>query len=413
VDVWNRLTAFDGYTFHYDAEGNLTRKLLLGYDDLYPSWNSLGQMTGAWRYQRGTVGYGYDASGRRVRRTAPDGTITRYLYDGDDLLMELDAAGNPIRTYTYYPGVDQPHSVHMNGQTYYYAMEQPGHVKALIDASNNVVTKYDYTPWGEVDATGTVTQPLGYMAREYDETIGLYNVRARWYDPHQGRFVSEDPIGLAGGINPYAYAGNDPVNHTDPSGLCRTIRITTWEVTKVNGVEVSRRQIGEPRYVRVDCDDNDIGGGEGGGSSGAPGEQSKEKKCIDALMPKSAASGNVSFSSLSGTVALGLGGMTGIGVYGTAGGDFGTFRISGAAAGMDASVDLHAGRATSLQAFAGIGYNVCGGAGPASACVDGNSSGAVVSGGYSLGAPPVNFSASVTHTQTRSLRQDVANWICK
>lgn len=228
VDTGNRLTGFRSYQLTYDADGNLTRKLLPGYDDLKPGWNSLGQMDTVWRYQRGTVRYGYDASGRRVRRTAPDGTITRYLYDGDDLLMELDAAGSPTRTYTYYPGVDRPHSVHTNGQTYYYAMEEPGHVKALLDASNNVVSQYDYTPWGEVDATGTVTQPLGYMAREYDETIGLYNVRARWYDPHQGRFVSEDPIGLAGGINPYAYVGNNPINNTDPSGL----KGCTGEVTE-------------------------------------------------------------------------------------------------------------------------------------------------------------------------------------
>ena len=49
---------------------------------------------------------------------------------------------------------------------------------------------------------------------------GLYYVRARWYDPHLGRFVSEDPIGLAGGLNVYAYVGNSPLNGTDPSGLC-------------------------------------------------------------------------------------------------------------------------------------------------------------------------------------------------
>jgi uncharacterized protein RhaS with RHS repeats len=45
-------------------------------------------------------------------------------------------------------------------------------------------------------------------------------VRARWYDPHLGRFISQDPIGLAGGINPYAYADNSPTNLRDPSGLC-------------------------------------------------------------------------------------------------------------------------------------------------------------------------------------------------
>jgi hypothetical protein len=44
-------------------------------------------------------------------------------------------------------------------------------------------------------------------------------MRARWYDPHLGRFLSEDPIGLAGGINPYVYANNNPNNLRDPSGL--------------------------------------------------------------------------------------------------------------------------------------------------------------------------------------------------
>ncbi|HEX8432620.1 MAG TPA: RHS repeat-associated core domain-containing protein, partial [Longimicrobium sp.] len=62
-------------------------------------------------------------------------------------------------------------------------------------------------------------QPLRFTGREYDEDTGLYNYRARWYDPHLGRFMSEDPIGLAGGINPHAYVGNDPVNYSDPSGL--------------------------------------------------------------------------------------------------------------------------------------------------------------------------------------------------
>ena len=51
------------------------------------------------------------------------------------------------------------------------------------------------------------------------EEAGIYYMRNRWYEPHTGRFLSEDPIGLEGGINLYAYAGNDPVDRADPSGL--------------------------------------------------------------------------------------------------------------------------------------------------------------------------------------------------
>jgi RHS repeat-associated protein len=64
-----------------------------------------------------------------------------------------------------------------------------------------------------------VEQPLRYTAREYDADNLLYFYRARYYDPTIRRFVSEDPIGLAGGINPYAYVSNNPMNFRDPSGL--------------------------------------------------------------------------------------------------------------------------------------------------------------------------------------------------
>ena len=101
-----------------------------------------------------------------------------------------------------------------------YTQEQPGHVSGLVGAGNVVVNAYTYTPWGEPLSTQEqVPQPLRYAAREYDAETGLYFVRARYYDPQQGRFVSEDPIGLEGGMNPYAYAGNDPVDLVDPSGL--------------------------------------------------------------------------------------------------------------------------------------------------------------------------------------------------
>jgi RHS repeat-associated protein len=126
-----------------------------------------------------------------------------------------------IREYVHYPGIDQPHSMKDASGVYHYAMEHPGHVSALINASNQTVNGYKYDAWGEVVSVSEgVQQPLRYMARELDAVTGLYYVRNRWYDPVANRFVSEDPIGLAGGINTYAYVGNDPLNLRDPLGLC-------------------------------------------------------------------------------------------------------------------------------------------------------------------------------------------------
>jgi RHS repeat-associated protein len=219
----NRYAQFNGYTLAYDAEGNLTSKSKPGFTQTL-AWNSLGQLT-AVTTNGTTVAYGYSPSGRRIRRTA-GGQSIYYVYGEEDLAMEVDANGNPLRAYTHWPGVDLPLSVKVTsgGQesVYYYTMEAPGHVTGVLSSSGAVTGQFKYAPFGETESASDPTgQPLRYMAREHDPSTGLYYVRARWYDPTLARFVSEDPIGLAGGMNTYAYVGNDPVNGRDPSGLAQ------------------------------------------------------------------------------------------------------------------------------------------------------------------------------------------------
>ncbi|MDP9347964.1 MAG: hypothetical protein M3P24_02265, partial [Gemmatimonadota bacterium] len=226
VETGNRLTSFQGYTLEYDADGNLTRKTKRDSNgnvlfDQTLVWNNVGEMESVTTSGRGTVRYGYDGLGRRIRRTLPSGEVIQYVYDGEDLFLEHSSSG--ARTeYTYYPGIDRPHSVTRNGATYYYASELPGHITGLIDGSNALVNEYRYKPFGMPEAgfpKEQVPNSLRFMAREIDAEAGLYYIRNRWYDPELARFVSEDPIGLEGGINPYAFAANNPVNFTDPLGL--------------------------------------------------------------------------------------------------------------------------------------------------------------------------------------------------
>jgi RHS repeat-associated protein len=140
--------------------------------------------------------------------------------------MELDGNGNPINAYTHLPGIDLPLSVKVGGDSafaYYYTMEQPGHVSALLNTSGGIAARYRYAPFGRIESSsGSVSQSLKFMGRELDNTTGLYYVRARWYDPSLARFISSDPIGLDGGINTYAYVGNAPMDARDPSGLQAT-----------------------------------------------------------------------------------------------------------------------------------------------------------------------------------------------
>ena len=81
------------------------------------------------------------------------------------------------------------------------------------------VKEFAEAPWGDAVADTGLVVRYHFAGREYDSESGLYYMRARYYEPALGRWISEDPIGIAGGLNVYAYAGNDPVNGRDPSGL--------------------------------------------------------------------------------------------------------------------------------------------------------------------------------------------------
>jgi RHS repeat-associated protein len=93
---------------------------------------------------------------------------------------------------------------------------------AVTDISQNMVNRYAYTPEGTVNQSEAFAQPFKYVGQYgvMAESNGLYYMRARYYDPESGRFISEDPIGFEGGdVNLYVYSGNNPVMMVDPWGL--------------------------------------------------------------------------------------------------------------------------------------------------------------------------------------------------
>jgi RHS repeat-associated protein len=239
IQTGNRVTSVDGYTLAYDDDGNLTSKSKSGVWSQSFTWNALGQLVQVVTNGTTTT-FGYDGWGRRVRKTVGT-TRTDYVLDGDHIIAELDGAGGFLRSYAYYPGVDKPHSVKVGTQLYYYVTEQPGHVTGLVNAGNQLVNQYSYTAAGEaISAQEQVVQPLRFAGREYDSDAQLYFNRARYYDAHLGRFISEDPIGLVGGMNLFAYGDNDPMSVRDPFGLDADREVlqcpTGWEVAEI-GIE--------------------------------------------------------------------------------------------------------------------------------------------------------------------------------
>lgn len=104
-----------------------------------------------------------------------------------------------------------------SGGSLYYLQDHLGSTAALTDSSGSVVERQQYSPFGE--SSGSSLTRFGFTGRESDPETGLLYYRARWYDPAQGRFISQDPAGVIGGFNFYAYAGNNPLSFVDPMGL--------------------------------------------------------------------------------------------------------------------------------------------------------------------------------------------------
>ncbi|MBN1382241.1 MAG: RHS repeat-associated core domain-containing protein, partial [Deltaproteobacteria bacterium] len=151
-------------------------------------------------------------SGNRLEALR-SGTTTRYVYDAaGNLLAEADGSNTIIRYYIYGQGLMS--AVTPAGQVYCYHFNATGSTVAMTDDSEAIVNKYAYDSFGNISSRQEAfSQPFQFVGQfgVMMEAVGartFYYMKARYYDPQVGRFISEDPIGFDGGdVNLYAYVG--------------------------------------------------------------------------------------------------------------------------------------------------------------------------------------------------------------
>ena len=208
----NQLTQWGSISPTYDLNGNLQNDGVSSY-----SWNSRNQLASM---NGGTDVFTYDSFGRRIAKSISS-TAKVYLYDGANSVQELQ--GGNVTANLMTGGIDELFLRTDSSGAWNFLADALGSTAALTDTTGQIQTQYTYEPFGNTTATGTTSGNVNdYTGRELDET-GLYFYRARYYNPQIGRFISEDPIRLAGGINFYAYVGNDPSNRIDPLGLAQCV----------------------------------------------------------------------------------------------------------------------------------------------------------------------------------------------
>jgi RHS repeat-associated protein len=213
--------------FTYDSNGSLTRTTF-GTKQVNYTYDYENRVSSITQTGLPNVTYKYDYLGRRIEKNI-GGTVTKYIYDGDNIIAEYDSAGTLQAKYVYGLNIDEPIRLERGATICYYHFDGLGSVTDLSNSVGAQVEHYTYSPFGKTkiyNATGLKLTDSAYgnyyrfTARQWDGESGLYYYRARYYDANLGRFLQADPVGYeAGDMNLYRYCGNNGINFLDPSGL--------------------------------------------------------------------------------------------------------------------------------------------------------------------------------------------------
>lgn len=216
------LTAGDT-TYTYDFDGFLTNKTnsTNGPNSTSYQYSSRGELLQVILPDGKVIDYLHDPLGRRIAKVV-DGIITeKYLWQGmTRLLAVYDGSDNLLMRFEYADG-RIPVTMTRGGTTYYLTYDQVGSLRAVVDASGNVIKQVDYDAFGNIlsDSNPGFQVPFGFAGGLHDRDTGLVRFGFRDYDPDVGRWTAKDPILFAGGdTDLYGYCLNDPVNWVDPKG---------------------------------------------------------------------------------------------------------------------------------------------------------------------------------------------------
>jgi len=223
-----RMESVDGFEVEFDPSGRMTSLERTAEITRHLDWNILNQLIGI---SEETVDqtlsisrYGYDAFGRRVFSEV-NGVPAVYTYSGRSPITTIHGNGyRRARSMYLSQGLDDTVAISHGsaGGIAFLHKDRLGSNVLSSSSGGSAMAAVDFDPWGRLlqSSRHEFDHPFGVAGLRLDYESGLTHARQRSYQDDLGQFISEDPIGLGGGLNVYAYVFGDPVNQVDPMGEC-------------------------------------------------------------------------------------------------------------------------------------------------------------------------------------------------
>ena len=196
-----------------------------------------------------TSSYGYTADGRLAWRKEGAEDREWLIYDGSQAVVQIQQPSQGVAALTWthvWAGSRLVRSTkHPAGTVYHPHQDRLGSI-VVVTRQGQAAEKKLYDAYGRLVAvpndhdTTPLSIPFGYAGARWEATAGLYQMGARWYDPELGRFIEQDPIGEAGGLNLYAYVGSSPTLWVDPTGLAQQAAFTPQRSLSGSNAQMQR-----------------------------------------------------------------------------------------------------------------------------------------------------------------------------
>ena len=221
------ISGMQSSSYTYDGTGRITSQTVNG-EPRTMNYSFRSQMTSLTDTNSGASAYDFDADGNRTKQTQAGCLASRYVYDGPNVVLELNASNQVTRAYVNGRDIDQPIEridfINSEARTrLVYHTDGLGSVVALTDSGQQTAKSYTYEAFGKIrseSGNALVLNRYTYTAREaLGDSLGLYYYRWRVMDPNVGRFTSEDPLGFEDSGGLYVYVNGNPVIRIDPLGL--------------------------------------------------------------------------------------------------------------------------------------------------------------------------------------------------